>query len=111
MGLVAVWPFVSILALDAPSPRRFRLPHFLVRVRCWFWSSRAAAVSFVLNVGSLSGVDFHPSRLALVLVARGGFVSFGGGSLKCSKISFAWAPWLMPDAVLGHRNVSALSTI
>ena len=54
-----VWSFVSPLAV--PRSRWFRLPFSLVRVRRWFWSSRAAVVSFVINVGS---------RLVLVLVLR-----------------------------------------
>ena len=66
---VAVWSFVSPLALAVPRLRWFRFPFSLVRVRCWFWSPRVAVVSFVLNVGS---------RLVLVLVLcvprGGGFV-------------------------------------
>ena len=52
LGLVAVWSFASPLALDVPRSRWFRFPFLLFRVRCWFWSSRVAVVSFVLNAGS-----------------------------------------------------------
>ena len=68
-----VWSFLSPLAV--PRSRWFRLPFSLVRVRCCFWSPRAAAVSFVLNVGP---------RLVLVLVlrVRPGFV------WSCVVVSF-----------------------
>ena len=79
--------FCVAFGFGCPAFAAVSFATFLVRVRCWLSSSRVAAVSFVLNVGSLSGVGFYPSRLALVLVVRGGFVSFGGKSIKCSEIS------------------------
>ena len=65
LGLVVVWPFASPLALAVP--RWFRLSMLLVRVRCWFWPSRLAVVSFVIVFGS------H-AVLVLVVPSGGGFV-------------------------------------
>ena len=75
MGLVVVWSFVSPLAV--PCPRWFRLPFSLVRVRRW--SSRAAVVLFVLNVGS---------RLVLVLVLR-----VWPWFWSCAVFSFYFSLW------------------
>ena len=73
-----VWSSVPPLALAVPRSRWFSLSLSLVRVRCWFWSFRVAAVSFARNVGS---------RLVLVCVCPVAF-GVGFGRSDCAAVSF-----------------------
>ena len=74
MGSVALRSFVSPLAVAVPRFRWFRLTFSPVRVR--YWASRAAAVSFVLHVGSRLVLVFVLRVWPWFLVVRGGFILF-----------------------------------
>ena len=78
LGLVAVWPFASALAV----PRWFRFPFPPFRARCWSSFPHVAAVSFILIVGSRLVLVLVFRVFALILIARAAvwFFRFPGTS-------------------------------